>query len=367
MNSILVIEDEPQIRHNLQEILNLWHFETNTAPNGLIGIDMAQQILPDLIICDITMPELDGHDVIRILRQDETTANIPFIFLTALGDTPQRRQGMELGASDYLTKPFQPDELKQAVKTQLQKRERLDIAHDRQLNALRSSINLALPHELHTPLHGIIGSAELLIRENETMSSDERLELAHQIRHSGHRLYDLTRDFLFYAELEMLAMSPDRAKAIERHRKQATLPCRVITSIAERLAKRYSRSTDLHIEVQNHSIPIGESNFNKLMEKLIDNAFKFSPTGSPVQIIGRCFDGVYHIDVMDMGRGMTADQIANISAYMQFDRQRHEQQGAGLGLAIVKHLIELHGGELSVRSLVNEETIVHLALPVKPN
>jgi two-component system, sensor histidine kinase and response regulator len=123
MNSILVIEDEPQIRHNLQEILNLWHFETNTAPNGLIGIDMAQQILPDLIICDITMPELDGHDVIRILRQDETTANIPFIFLTALGETAQRRQGMELGAADYLTKPFKPEELKQAVKTQLRKRE----------------------------------------------------------------------------------------------------------------------------------------------------------------------------------------------------------------------------------------------------
>jgi two-component system, sensor histidine kinase and response regulator len=367
MNSILVIEDEPQIRHNLQEILNLWRFETNVAPNGLIGIDMAQQILPDLIICDITMPELDGHDVIRILRQDETTANIPFIFLTALGETAQRRQGMELGAADYLTKPFKPEELKQAVKTQLRKRENIAAANDRKLNLLRSNINLSLPHELHTPLNGIIGSAEFLIRDHELMPLDDRLELAHQIRNSALRLYDLTRDFLLYAELEMIASSPDRAKAIERNRKQANLPCRIVTSIAEKLARQYSRSADLYVEIQNHPIPMGEPKFSKMMEKLIDNAFKFSVAGSPVQIVGRCVDDTYYLNVIDMGCGMDATQIDQIGAYMQFDRQRYGQSGTGLGLAIAKHLIELHGGEMSIRSLVNQETIVHLTLPVKPD
>jgi two-component system, sensor histidine kinase and response regulator len=220
---------------------------------------------------------------------------------------------------------------------------------------------------LHTPLNGIIGSAELLIRDHELMPLDDRLELAHQIRNSALRLYDLTRDFLLYAELEMIASSPDRAKAIERNRKQANLPCRIVTSIAEKLARQYSRSADLYVEIQNHPIPMGEPKFSKMMEKLIDNAFKFSVAGSPVQIVGCSVDDIYYLNVIDMGCGMDATQIDQIGAYMQFDRQRYGQSGTGLGLAIVKHLIELHGGEMDIRSLVNQETIVHLTLPVKPD
>ena len=121
MTKILVIEDESGIRESIQEILELENFTVNVAKDGGIGLKMAQEQSPDLIICDIMMPKLDGHGVLMALHQNEATESIPFIFLTARADKTAQRQGMELGADDYLTKPFTPSELLNAVETRLRK------------------------------------------------------------------------------------------------------------------------------------------------------------------------------------------------------------------------------------------------------
>jgi two-component system, sensor histidine kinase and response regulator len=365
MKSILIIEDEPQIRSGIQEVLNLSKYETAVAPNGLVGINIAQDILPDLIICDVCMPELDGHDVIRILRKDQKTANIPFIFLTAQVEHDERRKGMELGAADYLSKPFKPDELLRVVNLQLAKQNARDRQTDTKLNLLRHNINLALPHELHTPLNGILGSAELLIRDGELMAAGDRVELAKQIRDSALRLYRLTQNFLLYADLEVRANGSDVAQTIQINRHQRSSSQRVIQQMAEDVSKRYHRSVDLHLDLQDQLLPISEQKLGKVIEELIDNAFKFSPKGTPIYVIGRTVEGHYHFDVVDMGRGMTAEQIAQFGAYMQFDRQRYEQQGSGLGLIIAKRIVELYGGHMTIRSIPQQETIVHFTLPLK--
>lgn len=118
---ILVIEDDVKVQDNLVDILELEGFETIAAGNGLHGIQLAKSEHPDLIICDVMMPELDGYGVLEQLRHDQATVTIPFIFLTAKADRPDLRQGMELGADDYLTKPFTPTELRQAIATRLEK------------------------------------------------------------------------------------------------------------------------------------------------------------------------------------------------------------------------------------------------------
>src|SRR5689334_1008872 len=100
MTKVLVIEDEPAIRNNLVILLEKEGFETLSAENGLFGIELARAYLPDLIICDITMPELDGYGVLDNLRQDTATASIPFIFLSARADKADMRRGMLLGADD---------------------------------------------------------------------------------------------------------------------------------------------------------------------------------------------------------------------------------------------------------------------------
>jgi eukaryotic-like serine/threonine-protein kinase len=121
MTRILVIEDEAALRQNIVETLQYEGFVIIEAENGLVGVQLALQYIPDLIVCDVMMPELDGYDVLRKLQSDAKTAIIPFIFLTALADRQYVRYGMTLGADDYLTKPFTPDELLDTVQTRLAK------------------------------------------------------------------------------------------------------------------------------------------------------------------------------------------------------------------------------------------------------
>jgi two-component system alkaline phosphatase synthesis response regulator PhoP len=122
MNTILVIEDEIQIRENIKEILELSGYAVHTAENGARGFALAQEHRPDLIICDIMMPVMTGYEVLAALRQDDNTAIIPVIFLTARADRHDLRQGMNLGADDYLTKPFELQEVLDAVQARLTRR-----------------------------------------------------------------------------------------------------------------------------------------------------------------------------------------------------------------------------------------------------
>lgn len=121
MKKILLIEDNPDIRENTSEILALAGYDVSTAENGKIGVDIAQRLKPDLIICDIMMPELDGYGVLHILNKNSETSSIPFIFLTAKTEKTDIRKGMTLGADDYLTKPFDDTDLLNAIETRLHK------------------------------------------------------------------------------------------------------------------------------------------------------------------------------------------------------------------------------------------------------
>ncbi len=121
MTTILIIEDDEQTRENLRTILEMEGFRALAATNGVEGVETARRENPDLILCDVMMPGLDGHGVLRELRADAGTAAIPFIFLTARGERKDLRMGMELGADDYLTKPASVDELLRAVRTRLER------------------------------------------------------------------------------------------------------------------------------------------------------------------------------------------------------------------------------------------------------
>jgi eukaryotic-like serine/threonine-protein kinase len=129
MVSVLVIEDMPQLRQNIAQVLAYEGFNVLEAANGAIGLQMAQQHIPDLILCDIMMPEMDGYQVLQALQTDPNTALIPFIFSSAKADRHSIRQGMQLGADDYLTKPFTNEELLAAVRARLEKHETAIIAY----------------------------------------------------------------------------------------------------------------------------------------------------------------------------------------------------------------------------------------------
>lgn len=121
MKKILIIEDEPEMRRNIAALLRFKEYEPVVAENGRVGVELARRESPDLILCDVMMPEMDGYDVLRALQADTRLALIPFIFLTAKGEKEDLRSGMNLGADDYLTKPVGNEDLVQAIETRLRR------------------------------------------------------------------------------------------------------------------------------------------------------------------------------------------------------------------------------------------------------
>src|SRR5829696_518410 len=176
MKKILVVEDAQSLRKDVLEMLGFEGYQGIGAENGLIGVQHAREYLPDLIICDIMMPEMDGYGVLETLRKDPRTQSIPFIFLTARTERVDMRTGMDLGADDFLTKPFHAAELLSTVKARL---ERAAIVEDKareDMEEIRENIMMALPHELRTPLNVILGFSDLLMTDCRLMEA-ERIEV----------------------------------------------------------------------------------------------------------------------------------------------------------------------------------------------
>lgn len=354
--TVLIIDDSPEIRMLICESLNLSGYSTLDAGDGKTGIEVAKKYLPNLIICDVNMPGLDGYSTLKALRDSETTATIPFVFLSGASDKPNMRRGMELGADDYLTKPFTHQELLAAVRARLEKQAELHRQSEKKLDELRGNLSLALPHELRTPLNGILGLAGLMMEDYATMSPEEVLESCRYIHESAQRLHRLIENFLAYAQIQFIASKAGKIELFE-----GMPPLSVdatIGSAARAMATRYHRENDLKLEITPAKLLVPEDNFLKIIEELIDNAFKFSEAGKTVRVAGRVAGQTLEVAITDEGRGMTVEQIAKVGPHMQFDRNVYEQQGAGLGLIIAKRLTELLGGKFQISSHPGQGTSV---------
>ena len=187
MPKILLIEDEPLVRESLKDALNLEGYSLATAQNGRDGIEVVRETLPDLIICDINMPEMDGYSVLESLRADARTRDIPFVFLTARSGRSDWRQGMEMGADDFLTKPFTIDELLRTVRTRLTRQDmiqqqyktekklnqslRQKVRTQEELVAMKAKLLDQLIEEFRTPLSNVNMALSMLDR---AQSDEER-------------------------------------------------------------------------------------------------------------------------------------------------------------------------------------------------
>ena len=359
MTKILVIDDDASLREIIQLSLEHAGFEVIQADNGAHGVQQACAHLPDLILCDVRMDKMDGYRTLAALRQDSVTAPIPFILMTGQADTAGMRQGMELGADDYLSKPFTVPQLLAAVNARLKKLQTVREQAERKLADLRANISLALPHELLTPLNGILGFSDIIITDHAHLQAEEVVSMAEAIRDSAERLQRLIENFLIYAQLEML--QADQLQALREG--QTSDLRRPIERVAQMRAERVGRSDDLVLKLCDAAAAIAEDYLTKVAGELLENAFKFSAPGSPIHVESTVSNGNFILRVSDHGRGMKAEHIAEIGAYMQFERKIYEQQGSGLGLTVAKRLTELHGGELTIQSEIGVGTTVELKLP----
>jgi two-component system sensor histidine kinase/response regulator len=356
---VLVIDDTEEIRMIITESLNLYGFVAMSAEDGTSGVEMARKNIPDLIICDINMPNMDGYATLTALREEDTTATIPFIFLSGATDKINMRRGMELGADDYLTKPFTHKELMAAVSARLEKLADLKRESEKKLDELRGNITMALPHELRTPLNGILGLANLMIDDYASMPPEEVLESAKSIHESALRLHRLIENFLLHSQIELMA---SEKKKIETASNSTTIALeQAIPEVARKVAARFKRDADLVLEVAPGTLLIPSDHFKKIVEELVDNAFKFSDGGKSVRVSTATSGNNFVLTVSDSGRGMSTEQLSNIGPHMQFERKTYEQQGSGLGLIIAKRLTELLGGQMSLESQAGKGTTIRIS------
>jgi len=360
MTSILVIEDEELIRESIEDLLLAEGFEVITAENGEQGLDLAIQKQPHLIICDVMMPILNGYEVLEKIRQDKELSTVPFLFLTSLVDRRSSRKGMNMGADDYLEKPSTKEELLNAIAVCLEKQKAIEKRVTAKMESLRSSITLSLPHELQTPLAGIMGLSELMMMQKEEIDVSEVYEYAEAIHNSSKRLHRLIQNYLLYSKL-LLLRSQGQQKFISDYPTDSQI---VIRSICDRKAIECDRLDDLEIDLVDIELNISSEDLIKIIEELIDNAFKYSTTGTKVSLNSQIVNSQWMLTIEDRGRGMSKEQIADIGAYMQFDRQRYEQQGMGLGLVIARTLIEFYGGTIKVQSQEKLGTKMAIVIPI---
>ena len=364
MTKILVIDDEIMLREAIVLGLRAENFEVFEAEDGISGMQLAHSVHPDLIVSDINMKGMDGYDTLAALRTDKATANIPFVLMTGRADLKGMRLGMSLGADDYLPKPFRLHELVDVVRTRIGKQQAIRQEAESRLSELRSNISMMLPHELLTPLTGIIGMAEMIVNEAGSLTPAELREFGTDIKLSGVRLHRLIMNFLVYAQIEMMTIQPERVRLL---REVNPIPVGgTVENTARRKTQDVGRAADLQLDLQGGEVAMSESNLAKIVEELVDNACKFSSVGKTV-VVRTLTDGAWtEINVTDQGRGMKPEHVANIGAYVQFERRIHEQQGSGLGLAIVSRLAELHGGQITITSQPDMGTTVTVHLPAQP-
>jgi two-component system, sensor histidine kinase and response regulator len=368
MTKILVIEDETILRGEVVEWLNLEGYEVAGAGNGVEGVERAFQNIPDLIICDITMPLLNGYGVLLEVRANPTTASVPFIFVTARAAYEDIRKGMILGADDYITKPFSRRGFLQAVQTRLQKKEAQELDRLRAVDELQKALAqeqerlmvkakmvAMFSHDFRNPLASIISSAGLLRDYSDRMDEQRRLAHLNRVEASARQLVQMLDDMLVVAQMETghLDFKPEPVNVTA-----------FFQSMVEDFQTIYSETYQILFEGHFAGPLIADPRLlQQIGANLISNAIKYSPQGSEVRISLENYEEQCVLTVQDQGIGIPEDDQARLFEAFQRGSNVGPIQGTGLGLAIVKHAVDLHGGTILLESQIGSGTKITVTIP----
>jgi two-component system sensor histidine kinase/response regulator len=352
---VLVVDDNPDNLKVLGSILTENGLKPAFAQNGRKALTAIQTRRPDLILLDIMMPELDGFEVCKQLQQNPETQDIPVIFLTAKTEKEDVLQGLELGAVDYVTKPFNNLELIKRVKTHLRLK-----ATEQQLKqalAIKDQFFSIIAHDLGNIFHTSLGASRLLVNRKGALEEEDADEMLSMIQDSLNKGEQLLKNLLEWSRSQRgkISMAP------------AAFQLRAIIDYNLRALEAQANRKNIHLSswVGDISVVADQNMFNTVIRNLLSNAIKFTPAGGSVTISAEEQDHRVEISISDTGVGIKPKDIDKL---FQID-VRHttlgtaQEQGSGLGLLLCQEFIDKNGGTLGVESEWGKGSRFYINLP----
>jgi signal transduction histidine kinase len=361
---ILIVDDNPQNLQLLGRILQENNFEIEFAISGATALDWINNKNFDLILLDINMPGMDGFEVCTRIRSDSSMNHVPIIFLSAETERDSILKGFELGAQDYITKPFDSRELLARIRTHLALKdtlEKLEVEkiHAQSADHLKSAFLATMSHELRTPLNSIIGFTGILIKERPGPLNDEQKKQLGMVQNNARHLLTLINDVLDISKIEAGQLKIDF--------QLFNLP-EVINKVVETnkpFADKKNLKLTVSIDENIKEIKSDNLRVQQILLNLVNNAIKFTEVGG---ISIKCFldSNFVRIQITDSGIGIEPEKIKQLFApFMQIDTgltRKHE--GTGLGLSICKKLAEMLNGKVEVESGYGSGSTFTVTLPV---
>lgn len=364
---ILVVDDLPENIKVLGSILKNEGYNIAVANDGNMALKITKNIMPDLILLDVMMPNMNGFELAEILMNDNTTNHIPIIFITAKTEVEDIVEGLNIGAVDYVTKPFNPTELLARVYNHLELKFSKDLINQQkkeleELNKSKDKFFSIVAHDLKSPFSGFLGLTELLDVDNESMTKEEIKSLSNKMNKAAKNVYSFLENLLEWSRNQM--------NKIEYVPQELNL-----VGIVDNLLKIFNETLnhknikiDIINNLDNSKMNVFADSYmlNTVIRNLLSNAIKFSHRGSVIEIIYEEFDDKnYSLKIKDFGLGMSQEQIENLFKIdNKFVRKGTDnEKGTGLGLLLCNDFIEKNNGRILVESKIGEGSTFSIILP----
>lgn len=346
--TILVVEDSRTLNMAVCEVLTAQGYIVLPAYDGLQALNVLHQQPVDLVLSDIVMPHLDGYGLLQAIRAEERFRYLPVVFLTGYATPDDRRRAKDSGVEDYLAKPLDDDDLLATVRNVLSRREVLEAAVQRQVEAVRSQILGLMQHEFRTPLTFVMGYAEFL--QSALGHAPESAELQHSVEailEGGRRLHHLIESFLTLAGLSETALHPGDLYPLE--------PMALWRECIAVMQPTLDRcDLQIHFEDPAQSLEVygAPDLVREALLRLLDNAIAYRrPESRTIRLAAATQPGYVGWIIQDDGMGIPADQVATlVQPFARMPRSPTGNHGAGLGLPLAQRVAQMHNGFLSVES-----------------
>jgi len=389
-SSILIVDDTIYNIQLLSLMLIRHGYVVEQATNGQAALEKAAKILPDIILLDIRMPDIDGYEVCKILKANPTTQGIPIIFISSIEEPSEKVEAFSVGGVDYISKPFQLIEVLARIETHLrlcslqkklqEQNEQLQLSasvlarsltQERELSEMKTNFISVVSHEFRTPLTTIQSAAELL--EHYEWTKEEQTEQLHQIQSEVKHMTELMEDVLFLSRT-----NANKAKLNITEFDLLKFCKQLLRQIQRTFGKEYNLHSSFHHPVNDISIEnphlqqdipqflvhMDEKLLRQILSNLITNAIKYSPKNKDIDFQIIVDQEKIIFIVSDHGIGIPEEDLSHLFSTFHRGKNVGILPGTGLGLSIVKNCVDTLNGLISVKSQLNIGTEFRVTLPM---